>query len=323
MANDSRRVSQLNQTASLTANDRLVVLTGVVANTPNTKTISVNNFFRATANIFPVANNTQLGVVKIDNSTIVISDNGVISANSLNFNQIGTSNAHIYGDANTGIDALYAGVPTGFSTVANPVIQASVNVNDYAQINFQNVSNGNIVSSDIVCTASNGDDYHQYIDMGITGGGWDGTQPNSLGDALGEGDGYLYTQGGFGGGHLVLGATTANQWVKIISGGANQQFITAEFFAPNTQSYNTGLGSLVVHGGIGANGYVSATDIKISNSILFSDSTVQTTAFQKVSAPATSTSTGTAGQIAYDTNYIYICVGTNTWKRVALNLTSW
>ena len=33
----------------------------------------------------------------------------------------------------------------------------------------------------------------------------------------------------------------------------------------------------------------------------------------------TSTSTGTAGQIAYDANYIYICTATNTWKRVALS----
>jgi len=32
-----------------------------------------------------------------------------------------------------------------------------------------------------------------------------------------------------------------------------------------------------------------------------------------------STATGTAGQIAWDTNYIYVCVGTNSWKRATLN----
>ena len=32
----------------------------------------------------------------------------------------------------------------------------------------------------------------------------------------------------------------------------------------------------------------------------------------------TSTSPGTAGQVCYDANYIYICTATNTWKRVAL-----
>jgi len=35
-------------------------------------------------------------------------------------------------------------------------------------------------------------------------------------------------------------------------------------------------------------------------------------------ATKTSTSTGTAGQIAWDANYIYVCTATNTWKRVAL-----
>ena len=35
-------------------------------------------------------------------------------------------------------------------------------------------------------------------------------------------------------------------------------------------------------------------------------------------APATASSTGTAGEIRYDANYVYICVATNTWKRAAL-----
>lgn len=37
--------------------------------------------------------------------------------------------------------------------------------------------------------------------------------------------------------------------------------------------------------------------------------------------PATLTSSGTAGEIAYDSNYIYVCTATNTWKRAALS--SW
>jgi hypothetical protein len=38
-----------------------------------------------------------------------------------------------------------------------------------------------------------------------------------------------------------------------------------------------------------------------------------------VSAPATASSTGTAGQVAYDASYFYVCTGTNTWKRVAIS----
>lgn len=35
--------------------------------------------------------------------------------------------------------------------------------------------------------------------------------------------------------------------------------------------------------------------------------------------PASATATGDAGQIAWDANYMYVCVATNTWKRTALN----
>ena len=38
-----------------------------------------------------------------------------------------------------------------------------------------------------------------------------------------------------------------------------------------------------------------------------------------VSAPASATASGTAGQIAYDSSYFYVAVAQNTWKRVALS----
>lgn len=36
------------------------------------------------------------------------------------------------------------------------------------------------------------------------------------------------------------------------------------------------------------------------------------------SAPASASATGTAGQIAYDSGFLYVCTATNTWKRVAI-----
>jgi hypothetical protein len=35
--------------------------------------------------------------------------------------------------------------------------------------------------------------------------------------------------------------------------------------------------------------------------------------------PATAGATGTTGQIAWDANYVYVCIATNTWKRSALS----
>jgi hypothetical protein len=36
-----------------------------------------------------------------------------------------------------------------------------------------------------------------------------------------------------------------------------------------------------------------------------------------VAAPATATSTGKAGQIAFDATHLYVCIATNTWIRAA------
>jgi len=38
-----------------------------------------------------------------------------------------------------------------------------------------------------------------------------------------------------------------------------------------------------------------------------------------VAAPASAGATGTSGDWAVDSNYIYVCVATNTWKRSALS----
>ena len=34
--------------------------------------------------------------------------------------------------------------------------------------------------------------------------------------------------------------------------------------------------------------------------------------------PATAGATGTKGQIAFDSSYIYICIATDTWERAAI-----
>lgn len=36
------------------------------------------------------------------------------------------------------------------------------------------------------------------------------------------------------------------------------------------------------------------------------------------SVPASASATGTAGQIAYASGFLYICVATDTWQRVAI-----
>jgi len=57
--------------------------------------------------------------------------------------------------------------------------------------------------------------------------------------------------------------------------------------------------------------------------IEFADGTTQTTAFSIGTAPLSSTSTGTAGTIAYDASYFYVCTATNAWQRISWDNTPW
>lgn len=56
-------------------------------------------------------------------------------------------------------------------------------------------------------------------------------------------------------------------------------------------------------------GRITASHIDVTSMSLFT------------TAPASATSQGTMGQMAYDSNFFYICVALNSWKRTALS--SW
>lgn len=51
----------------------------------------------------------------------------------------------------------------------------------------------------------------------------------------------------------------------------------------------------------------------------FNDIFAETINLQLGNAPATATSAGTMGTIAWDANYIYVCVNTNVWNRTAIS----
>jgi hypothetical protein len=42
-------------------------------------------------------------------------------------------------------------------------------------------------------------------------------------------------------------------------------------------------------------------------------------ALQSQTVPASSSDTGTEGEVTWDSSYVYVCVGTNTWKRTAIS----
>ena len=79
MANDAIKTSQLGIVTTLSSNDRVVVLTNP-ASSAQTQTISLANFANSlVANAFPIANSTQLGVIKVG-AGLSIAANGVLTA---------------------------------------------------------------------------------------------------------------------------------------------------------------------------------------------------------------------------------------------------
>jgi hypothetical protein len=80
MSNESRRVSELLVANTVSANDRVLALINP-ATAANTKTITLRNLANSmiTSNVFPIANSTQLGVIKIGDG-LSIAANGVVTA---------------------------------------------------------------------------------------------------------------------------------------------------------------------------------------------------------------------------------------------------
>ena len=128
-------------------------------------------------------------------------------ANNVNvINDVFAKRGTFTGDPVTGDASMYVGSPTFTNLGTDVMAQFTGNVPAYAQINLQNYGNSNTSSGDYIITADNGTDTTHFLDLGLTGSNWDGTQPNSLGNRLGPNDGYLYVQDG----NMVIGTSNGN-----------------------------------------------------------------------------------------------------------------
>lgn len=52
-------------------------------------------------------------------------------------------------------------------------------------------------------------------------------------------------------------------------------------------------------------------------------SALNTGKMELVSVPTSATASGYVGQVAIDSNYIYLCTATNTWIRASLAFATW
>ncbi|MBC7850716.1 MAG: hypothetical protein H7Y31_13325 [Chitinophagaceae bacterium] len=102
-------------------------------------------------------------------------------------------------------------VDAGTTTSVNAIV-AKGTINNYLQLNIQNLSNGSSASSDVVATADNGSETTNYVDMGING------SVNSSGIMGAANDAYLYNVGQ----NLLIGTGSASKSLVFMTGGTVQ-----------------------------------------------------------------------------------------------------
>ena len=110
------------------------------------------------------------------------------------------------------------------------------------------------------------------------------------------------------------GANTMAVPLKLVaSGDIETTDIEAEGSAGLTLANSAGTTVLTVGAG-GSTDVTAAGGVNVTGNLTVSGDTIIAT-----ETPASATATGTAGQIAWDADYFYVAVETNTWKRAALS----
>lgn len=173
-----------------------------------------------------------------------------------------------------------------FGTFPNAFVQTYANINSYSQMVLQNINTSPSASSDVVLTADIGNDSAYFGDFGIGSStynylGYGLVKPNDV-YLLAVGNN-ITGPGSAGRANLILGSTTGN--ITMFVGAPEEANVIARI---SNRGINLAQGNITL---------------------------------AQSNPPGAANSTGTAGQIAWDNGYVYVCVAANTWKRA--NLTTW
>jgi hypothetical protein len=179
---------------------------------------SLNNL-QGTARHIPFFSSSQVlddsSIYQVGNESVAINQNAVTTAAP---------------------EALYVWQP---NTSSFNVISGKGNLDNYLQLNIQNTNQGSTASSDIVATANNGNEFSNYINMGIN-------SENFSGFLGGPNDAYIYTTGS----EFHIGNITPGKHLGFFVGGGDVDAGNKFALYPTNEHQMTG--SLDVSGSVKA-----------------------------------------------------------------------
>lgn len=160
---------------------------------------------------------------------------------------------------------VQVGVTGAPHTVTNPTIQAVANTNNWTQISIHNENAGVNASSDFIAYPNNtqNDDNTGFIDMGITGNGYN----QAAYSITGPNDGYLFASARSGdnlGGSLVLAtdSTGTNNDIKFFAGGFTFNANTPHMvLASNTRSFGINNAAPVSKLSVGGDAWINGNTV--------------------------------------------------------------
>lgn len=256
----------VTKTGASTANVNIVA--NATSSYGNSNVVTLLNNFGS--NTISTTGNISGAILAPDgNGSVVINASGILgSASGFNYDQsanmLFTPGITADGSANTGINAIYAGIG-GYTVLGSDVmVQLTSNLDSYTQINAQNINPGSFATSDYIITADNGTDSTYYLDLGLGGSGHQ--DPDFFGDTGSANDGYLYVtatdQAGpsNGAGNLLIGST--NGVIKLFVGNTAQANVIATV---ESSGLTINTGNLTLPGNLISSGAGTPTITSTSN----------------------------------------------------------
>lgn len=261
----------------------------------------------------------------LDDLNSKLNKSGDIMSGTLNMNanaiQLSDYSGDIQGIRDDGGDIeIYSDAfPVRITADGGLIVESGITsqTDAFLQTNVQVGGNVNLVEDSSLVLDSNGDDF-SYIRHNSTTGAFQLYASNGF--EFRNGDDLAYETINTGrveanGNITTTGAFRQNSDTRHIFDANEDSFGWIEFDTDN--STFTGTGRKMVYGTeSGGHHFINGEDNSYDNvkAGSFSINSMN-------SAPASSSSIGTVGEIRYTADYIYICVATNTWKRSPL--TTW